>query len=711
MALSIQIRGAGTAYESIAAAKTADDLKKASNPSSAGGWVVTAATNADLTVDNLNLLKANRTSISSVAITGADGLALTGAQVKTYKDVILKLSEAKIDVIDTAAGMGGSNFSNLDAVYSKLKLITVSSDVSVGYSDYLTNSNQQGLENLINDTADSGVAITNFSGTSATLTTLLADADVDSITMKDSIANLTANKAAILLAGNASQIATGSVKVYDTLANINTDAAKTLITDLGTKVSAVVIKIAAADITAANVITTKTAFDALPTAIKALSSIEITGSAAYIIKNVANIASLGDRVSSIEGTGASIANLTALSSLKSKFTSISITDTAANIAKNTVLADAVTSWTSAKISGIKISAVPKSDDLTKIVTAAGSISLSISDTSGNINRDLALTNSVLGANIGNLASIDVKDGTVAKKAVLKMSNDQFSLLKDKLTGQNTFNLSAVAYIDSAALDSNANVVNYSVKDAYSSVSANLSTLLARSKLQSLAVNNALVADMATINTAYAALSTENKLKFKTVSVTDSSANLLAISTGVITKLKELSANKLVTSINATDVGINKITTLKSIAKVASIKVLDTDENFRLATNAKLIADKKVTGFSLTGVIKERLTGGTVALPNYLNNSKITSISVSDTVANIIGADNRTIMNNAKISSVTANSALVSNIAALSASGVDANPYTNPVSINVSDSWTNIKAYFDGDGATQNTKVKSFTIVG
>lgn len=711
MALSIQIRGAGTAYESIAAAKTADDLKKASNPSSAGGWVVTAATNADLTVDNLNLLKANRTSISSVAITGADGLALTGAQVKTYKDVILKLSEAKIDVIDTAAGMGGSNFSNLDAVYSKLKIITVSSDVSVGYSDYLANSNQQGLENLINDTADSGVAITNFSGTSATLTTLLADADVDSITMKDSIANLTANKAAILLAGNASQIATGSVEVYDTLANINTDAAKTLITDLGTKVSAVVIKIAAADITAANVITTKTAFDALPDAIKAKSSIEITGSAAYIIKNVANIASLGDRVSSIEGTGASIANLTALSSLKSKFTSISITDTAANIAKNTVLADAVTSWTSAKISGIKISAVPKSDDLTKIVTAAGSISLSISDTSGNINRDLALTNSVLGANIGNLASIDVKDGTLAKKAVLKISNDQFSLLKDKLTGQNTFNLSAVAYIDSAALDSNANVVNYSVKDAYSSVSANLSTLLARSKLQNLAVSNASVADMTTINTAYAALSTENKLKFKTVSVTDSSANLLAISTGVITKLKELSANKLVTSINATDVGINKITTLKSIAKVSSIKVLDTDENFRLATNAKLIADKKVTGFSLTGVIKERLTGGTVALPNYLNNSNITSISVSDTVANIIGADNRTIMNNAKISSVTANSALVSNIAALSASGVDANPYTNPVSINVSDSWANIKAYFAGDGATQNTKVKSFTIVG
>jgi len=146
-----------------------------------------------------------------------------------------------------------------------------------------------------------------------------------------------------------------------------------------------------------------------------------------------------------------------------------------------------------------------------------------------------------------------------------------------------------------------------------------------------------------------------------------------------------------------------------VSKVADIKVLDTDENFRLASNAKLITDKKVTGFSLTGVVKARLTGGTNLLPDYLGNSKITSISVSDTVANIIGAGNRTIMNNAKITSITANSALVSNIAELSLTTTAA-AYTNPVSINVTDSWANIKAYFAGDGATENTKVKSFTIV-
>ncbi|QWE00929.1 hypothetical protein FD967_02455 [Polynucleobacter sp. JS-Mosq-20-D10] len=709
MALSIQIRGAGTAYTSVAAAKTADDLAKAANPSSAGGWTVTAATKDDLTSGVLTDLATNRSSIGSIAVNGANKLVLTGDQVKAYKDVVLKLSDASLVVTDTGAELGSENYSSLDAVYTKIFSINVTgnANVPIEYRDYQASSHEQALETLIDAGSTGGMAIANFSGNSTALTALLGDADVKTITMKDGIANLTANKAAILLAGNASQIATGSVKVYDTLANINTDAAKTLITDLGTKVSAVVIKISAADITAANVLTTKAAFDALPDAIKAKSSIEITGSAAYIVKNAADITSLGDRVSSIEGTGASIANLSALSSLRSKFTSISITDTAANIAKNTALADAVTSWTSAKISGIKISAVPSSADLTKIRTAAGSIAISVSDTSANINKDLALTNSVIGANSSNLASIDVKDGTVLKKAVMKMSNDQYNSLKDKLTGQNTFNLSAVAYIDSAALDSNASVVNYSVKDAYSSISANLSTLLARSKVLSVAVANATVANMTTINTAYAALSAADKLKFKSVSVTDTSANLLSTTANIV-NLKTLSANKLVTSINATDAAIDKITSLTAVSKVADIKVLDTDENFRLASNAKLIADKKVTGFSLTGVVKARLTGGTNLLPDYLGNSKITSISVSDDATNIKGSSNRTIMNNAKISSITANSTLIADIAELSATtGNDA--YLNPVSINVSDSWANIKTWVTAQ-ATDNAKVKSLNIV-
>jgi hypothetical protein len=62
------------------------------------------------------------------------------------------------------------------------------------------------------------------------------------------------------------------------------------------------------------------------------------------------------------------------------------------------------------------------------------------------------------------------------------------------------------------------------------------------------------------------------------------------------------------------------------------------------------------------------------------------------------------MNNTKLNEITANAILISDISTVSSK-------TKVTSINVSDSWANIKTYFAGAGATQNTKVKSFTIAG
>jgi hypothetical protein len=61
------------------------------------------------------------------------------------------------------------------------------------------------------------------------------------------------------------------------------------------------------------------------------------------------------------------------------------------------------------------------------------------------------------------------------------------------------------------------------------------------------------------------------------------------------------------------------------------------------------------------------------------------------------------MDNEKLSQITANAILISDISTLSSKA-------KVTSINVSDSWANIKTYFAG-AATQNTKVKSFTIAG
>jgi hypothetical protein len=68
------------------------------------------------------------------------------------------------------------------------------------------------------------------------------------------------------------------------------------------------------------------------------------------------------------------------------------------------------------------------------------------------------------------------------------------------------------------------------------------------------------------------------------------------------------------------------------------------------------------------------------------------------------------MNDAKITDITANAALISQIAGLSAT-TGANGFTKDVSINVADTWTNIKTYFvSGPGnAAVNEKVKSFSV--
>jgi hypothetical protein len=89
--------------------------------------------------------------------------------------------------------------------------------------------------------------------------------------------------------------------------------------------------------------------------------------------------------------------------------------------------------------------------------------------------------------------------------------------------------------------------------------------------------------------------------------------------------------------------------------------------------------------------------------------------VSDTSANIaatIALHGMNTMNDAKITDITANAALISQIAGLSAT-TGANGFTKDVSINVADTWTNIKTYFvsgAGSGnAAANEKVKSFSV--
>ncbi|QWD96000.1 hypothetical protein [Polynucleobacter sp. MG-6-Vaara-E2] len=803
----------GTGYSSLATALANQ------------GAVTVTGTAADLSDAALADLEANSARIASITISGTDNLSLTGSKLSSYKDVILKLSAAKLDVTDTAAGLSGNNFSTLDAVYSKINAITVSDagPVSVAYRVYSANAHEQAIETLIRGTGNKGIAVTNFSGNASALGVLISDADVKSISLKDSIANLTTNATAIngssKIASNSitvsdtlanindaaaktlvgttlatkvssvaismgagdlttenmatinalpdaikskvgisisdnianlsanvaainsnTRVASSSITVSDTLANINATAAKTLIgTTLASKVASVVISIAAADVTSANLqtifalpdaIKSKVTFNitgsssvsipvsmsatdvspgnlavinSLPDGFKSNLSISITGSAADLIRNSANITALGSKVSSIVGTDASIANLSTLSSLKNKFTAIGITDIGANLAQvtttnHTALGDAITSWTAGKISGVKISTIPTSASLTTVLSTVtgNSISVSLSDTAANLNKDLASASSVIGSNIGNLLTVAVTDGTALKKAALNMSSAQYTALKTKLTGQNTFILSGVAYADYGTVRIDPAVLKFSVQDTYENLaSADLPTMLINASLLGVKITNTAVADVSTISAQYAALAPSIRSKLNSVTVTDTSANLL----GNASTLPSLRSNNLIKNIYATGASIANVLTLKSNPKVSGITVSDTEANFKLTANASLVAYTKITGFSLTAVSTTSLTGTN----NYLTNSKITSIDVADSLTNINGISD-TIMNNTKLHQITANGVLIGDISAL-------NSKDKVTSINVSDSWANIKTYFAGAGATQNTKVKSFTIAG
>jgi hypothetical protein len=803
----------GTGYSSLATALANQ------------GTVTVTGTAADLSDAALADLEANSARIASITISGADNLSLTGSKLASYKDVILKLNAGKLDLTDTAAGLGGNNFLNLDAVYSKIHAITVSDTgpVSVAYSVYTANTHEQEIETLIRGTGTKGVAITNFSGNDSALAVLTGDADVKSISLKDSIANLTTN--ATVINGNSkiasssitvfdtltnindaaaktlvgttlaakvasvaismgagdlttenlatinalpdpikskvgisirdnianlstnstainsnTRVASNSITVSDTLANINATAAKTLIgTTLASKVASVVISMAAADVTSANLqtifalpdaIKSKVTFNitgsssgsipvsmsatdvssgnlavinSLPDGFKSNLSISITGSAADLIRNSANITALGSKVSSIVGTDASIANLSTLSSLKNKFTTIGITDIGANLAQvtttnHTALGDAITSWTAGKISGVKISTVPTSASLTTVLSAVTgySIPVSISDISTNLNKDLASASSVIGSNIGSLLTVAVTDGTALKKAALNMSSAQYTALKTKLTGQNTFILSGVAYADYDTVRIDPAVLKYSVQDTYANLaSADLPTMLSNASLLGMKITNTAVADVSTISAQYAALAPSIRSKLNSVTVTDTSANLL----GNASTLPSLRSNNLIKNIYATGASIANVLTLKSNPKVSGITVSDTEANFKLTANASLVAYSKITGFSLTAVSTASLTGTN----NYLTNSKITSIDVADSLTNINGISN-TIMDNPKLNQITANAILVNDISTASSK-------TKVTSINVSDSWANIQTYFAGAGATRNLKVKSFTVTG
>ena len=238
------------------------------------------------------LIKGALTDLTSVKakinmITASDALTgVTGAQVSANKDVLLKLTTAAVEILDTGAGVA-ANYSNIDKVYSKISGMAESVAAgTIDYSVYNASKNGAGINAMLQAGANHrGINITNFAGTNAALNALVADTSVKSITIKDTIANLT-QSAAIIQSGGSTKIGVGSVTVSDKFANLKTAAAQTLITSFGTKVGGVKMTMNASEATAANT----TVLDGLDAANNLLTDLTVSDSSKNISANSANLA-------------------------------------------------------------------------------------------------------------------------------------------------------------------------------------------------------------------------------------------------------------------------------------------------------------------------------------------------------------------------------------------------------------------------------------
>jgi len=384
---------------------------------------------------------ANR--ISKITNSNGADISLSVDQLKVNKAVLLKLSSATVAVADDAADIG-ANITSLDAVYSKIKSIESSGadtadqtdNVNITYNDYKSSRNITGLTRLINTfdydataAVDTGekVNVTGFSGNSAALSALINDAKVSSITINDTIANLTQNASLIL--GATGKIVTGAgtgVSVTDTLKNINTDSAKALIgsvldsvknTDLGSvKVTLNASEMTASALAQLNATGAANTVGGNMAAFRSRLDLIISGSAADISKNANQLTNAVDGSSAI---GTLISAIKVNDGTSAKPTTINLSATQYTAIEGKIAVNSNADRYKYKLTDVTVA------QATAIQASDLVLSYTMKDTAAQLNSagDIAsaLTDKVKSLTITDALAADVTDTTTG-------ISDQYDLL-------------------------------------------------------------------------------------------------------------------------------------------------------------------------------------------------------------------------------------------------------------------------------------------
>ena len=286
--------------------------------------------------------------------------------------------------------------------------------------------------------------------------------------------------------------------------------------------------------------------------------------------------------------------------------------------------------------------------------AAHVISISVTDTAANLGGANLDTLQTLAAS-GKLTSVIVSNNTVAVAITLAQQTSDATVDSGLFTGTYSFSVSGVTVANQAAELATTHVTSISISDTAANVNAALDTLQGLgTKIVAIVLSDG--------GTPVLSITGAQFTADATTIAKITSAYSLSVSNVLAANVATVFANTHVTAMTVVDTGANVATNLGTLqtdnAKITSITLTDSATPTLAITAAAFAADAGALGKIVSAY---NLAVSAVTVANAVSTSNaahVTSISVTDTAANLGGANLDTLQTLAASGKLT--SVIVSN---------------------------------------------------
>jgi hypothetical protein len=574
---------------------------------------------------NLASLNAAASAIASISLTDrtTPTLALTGAQYAADTAALGKIGSAY------NLSITGMSAANAAAAVSQAHI------ASIAVSDTAANvmANIVALETLATDGKLASIALTDSTTPTLNLTATQYAADTAVLAAITSSYNLSVSGVS---AANAASVAGNShvtaITVSDTGANIVANIAVLETLAGGTQLSSIILT----DSTTPTLNLTATQYAADTAALAKIGSAYnlsvsgVTAANASATAGAAHVASV-----TVSDTAANVlSNIAALESVatSAKLSSIALTDSSTPTLTLTWAQYSADVAALGKITSVYNLAITGS---VTAATAAGATSaVVVSDTGANVLSYLSQLQTQAAAS--RITAIFLTDSSAPTLALTATQYSADTTVLADILSAYKLTVSGVTAANAASVASNTHVTSLTVSDTGANVVANiaaLETLATGAQLSSISLTDGSTPTLALTSAQYLAdTAALGKI---------SSAYNLAISGVTAANASTVAGNTHVTSLTVSDTGadvavnIAALETLATGSKLSSITLTDSSTPTLMLTYAQYSADTAALN-KISSAYNLSISGVTAAnASTVIGNTHVTSITVSDTGANIV----------------------------------------------------------------------------